>query len=68
MAKKTRRPWQQLGFRSFAKYKIFRKEQQQATSLLSALEIRDERHAQESTDRTKYHEMRLRYLSQADIP
>ena len=67
MAKKTRFHWQHLGFRSFAKYKIFRKEQQQATSLLSALEIRDERHAQESTDREKYHQMRLNYLSQQDI-
>ena len=68
MTKKTQRPWQKLGFRSFAKYKIFRKDQQQATSLLSALEIRDERHHREATNRTKYHQMRLRYLSQADIP
>ena len=67
MAKKTQRPWQQLGFRSFAKYKIFRKEQQQATSLLSALEIRDERHHREATNREKYHQMRLNYLSQQDI-
>ena len=46
MAKKTQRPWQKLGFRSFVDYQIFRKDQKQATSLLSALEIRDERHAQ----------------------
>ena len=68
MAKKTRRPWQKLGFRSFVDYQIFRKEQQQATSLLSALEIRDETHLQESTNRTKYHEMRLSYLAKGDGP
>ena len=66
MAKKTRRPWQQLGFRSFVDYQIFRKDQKQATSLLSALEIRDETHHREATNREKYHQMRLNYLSQQD--
>ena len=56
MAKKTGRHWQQLGFRSFADYRVFRKDQQKTTSLLSALETRDETHHRESTDRAKYFE------------
>ena len=63
---KTARHWQQLGFRSYAEYQVFRKKQQQATSLLSALEIRDERQHREATDRTKYHGMRLSYLAKGD--
>ena len=55
MKKKKRSEWQKLGFRSYTNFLSFRKkkqkrnqDQQGARSLLSALESRDERHAQEA--------------------
>ena len=55
MKKKKRSEWQKLGFRSYTDFLSFRKkkqkrnqDQQGARALLSALESRDERHAQEA--------------------
>ena len=67
MKNKRKRPhWQKLGFRNFADFLDYQKhqrDQKTAISLLSSLESRDERHHRETTDREKYHEMRLRYAN-----
>ena len=76
MAKKNRPKWQQLGFKSFAAYKGHIKATSMANTVRSTVadmfqeclqeafncQAIKERQYQESTDRLKYHNLRLQGL------